>query len=331
MSNRRLLMGAGAFGLLMLLLAASCSVISAPSGGDPTPTAACREAVFSPANAPAGTNFFGDGRPLVGLPADQLQLHFVAAGSCDPFQLSIREMRWYPERYPDEAARFARQQQLAGDLDELTAATRNMVQVVKDSEWSTDDNWSGGYETLFAAHTADGWHAYKLTKSMSGQQILVQKTKGGRTFLWKVECLFQPVARLLPGIPSGPPAGRTPPPPSGGYTPPPGSTPPGTTVPTTAPKCTGSGTCGSPNEGPEQQPPQENNPTQVAPTPGYNPGGAEGTIEGQTNPGGASNPSPGGYNCGSATCAPGEGTSNPTGTGVTEPIGGGGGQEPTDR
>ena len=329
MTNRRLLIGGGVFTLVLLLLAGSCSVLSPPTTADPGPVAKCQQVFWSPTNAPAGSNFFGDGAPLVGLSAEELQLHFVAAGTCDPYQLSVREKEWYPEKYPDENARFARQQQLANDLDALTTATANMVKVSKESSWSEDSNWSGEYETLFAAYTNEGWHAYKLRKSMSGEQILVQKTKGGRTFLWKVKCLFQPVSRVLKGFPSGPPSNPAPAPsPTGGHGTPPATTTPVTTSPTTAPKCPTSGICGTPNSGPEQQPPQENNPEAVAPTSGYNPGSAEGTITGQSNPGGATNPSSGGYNCGSSSCAPGEGTSNPTGTGVSEPIGTG---EPSDR
>lgn len=337
MTNRRLLIGGGVFTLVLLLLVGSCSILAPPTTADPDPVAECREVFWSPTNAPAGSNWFGDGRPLVGSSADELELHFVASGTCDPFQLSVREMIWDPQKYPDEAARFARQQQLANDLGELTNSTERMIEIVRESEWTTE-TWSGEYETLFAAHTSDGWHAYKLRKGMEGKQLLVQKTKGGRTLAWKVECLFQPVAKVLKGFPSGPPSNPTsPPPPTGGYnTPPPGS-PPGTT-PTNAPpttwKCDGVPSwqpCGTPNSGSEQQPVQENEPEHVAPTPGYTAGEAEQTITEQENPNGEHNPSPGGYNCGSASCAPGEGTQNPSGPGVTEPIGGGGGEEPPDR
>jgi len=344
MNARHVIMGGVAATLLLLLtlvgITASTADPEPPPGG---PTAACEAVYWSPTQAPAGSNFFGDGRSLVGSTAEELKLHFIASANCDPFQLSVREMIWNPEKYPDEAARHARQQQLASDLEELTAATRNMVDVVNNSEFSVDNDWTGEYETLFAAHTQDGWHAYKLSKSMAGQQILVQKTKGGRELLWKVECLFQPVARVLKGFPSGPPSNRTPPPPGDrGYTPgtvPPGTVPPGTgtrppttrppttrptttqpphtTPPTTGPKCTGGPEiCGTNNSGPEQQPVQENNPEQVAPTPGYTPGGAEEVDE--TQHGSGENPTPHGTDSG------GGGGSSPGGSGSGSNGGSGG-------
>lgn len=326
MTNRRLLIGGGVFTLMLLLLVGSCSVISTPSGGSPGPTAQCHSAVFSPESAPPGSHFFGDGSSFLTLDARSMSAQFAASAACDPFQISVREMIWGLENLPNEAARFARQQQLASDMNLLTAATKRVNRVIKESTFGVDTNWSGPYETLAAAHT-DGWHAFKLTKSMAGEVILVQKTKGGRVFLWKVKCLWQPVARVLRGFPVGPPTRQTPPPPTGHHNPPPHNPPPhNPPPPPTTWKCQNRpAICGTPNSGPEQQTAHPN-----GGTPGYVPGNAETVTGQQSDPAGATNPSPSGYDCGSASCAPGTGTQNPSGPGVGD-IGSGGGEPPPDR
>lgn len=296
--------------VLLLLLVFGPISKSPPANG--TPKAACTSAVWSPVDAPSGSHFFGDGAPLLGLTAEQTTPFWKAAGHCDPFQISVREMEYgFVPR--DENARFKRQQQLAGDMDELTKATRRIEKIADESSWTLDTNWTGHYETLFAVYTADGWHAHRLTKPMTGEVVLVQHTKGGRTFLWKVKCLFQPVARSLPGYPASPPSNPAAPPTTGGHNPPhypPPHNPPSSVPPTTW-KCQGvEGICGSPNSGHEQQPVQDNDPGQVAPTPGYTPGSAEngggtqGNCAGQAgcngvDSGGGGGSSPGGSGTGS--------------------------------
>ncbi len=340
--NRRLLLAVPVLLLLLLAIPAGCNAVV---DNNPRSTG-CQQAVFSPESAPAGSHFFGDGSGNMQLSAEDMASAFKQSAACDPFQISVREMQWGLEPLPDEAARFARQQYLASDMGALTAASQRVNQVVDASTFTVDTNWSGQYETLFAAATQDGWHAYKLSKSMVHETVLVQKTAGNRVFVWKVKCLWQPVARILRGYPAGPPRGTLPPgqkppkppvttpPPPGTGTRPPGTpppsvpptsppgcrhncTPPPPPPPTTRPKCTdGRSICGTNNSGPEQQNPQDNDPGQVAHTPGYNPGDAENTDAGQH--GNGDNPTPNGTDSG------GGGGSSPSGSGSGSNGGSGG-------
>jgi uncharacterized membrane protein YgcG len=347
MSRNRLLLAVPALLLLLLAVPAGCNAVV---GAKPV---GCQQAVFSPESAPAGSHYFGDGSGNMQLSAEDMATAFKQAAACDPFQISVREMAWGLEPIPDEAARFARQQYLASDLGALTEASKRVNQVVDSSTFTVNTDWSGSYETLYAAATQDGWRAYKLRKSMSHETVLVQKTAGNRTFIWKVICLWQPVAEILRGYPVGPPSGALPPGqspprvPTTGTTVPPGTNPPGTgtqpphtTVtrpphnppPTTAPKCTGGRPiCGTNGSGPDQQPPQDNDPDQVAPTPGYTPGGAEEVDSTQhgsgesptphgTDSGGGGGGSPGGSGSGSNGGSGGSsGTGNPDNTSNPNP------------
>lgn len=245
MSRNRLFMAVPALLLLFLVSAKGCQAVVVDAGPNPQ---GCQQAVFSPESAPAGSHFFGDGSGNMQLSAEDMATAFKQSAACDPYQISVREMAWGLEQLPDEAARFARQQFLASDMGALTAASQRVNQVVDSSTFTVDTNWSGQYETLFAAPTQDGWHAYKLSKSMVHETVLVQKTAGNREFVWKVICEWQPVARILRGYPVGPPAGTLPPgkkppkptpttqPPPGTGTRPP-STPPPTVPPTSPPGC----------------------------------------------------------------------------------------------
>lgn len=230
MSRQRLLL---AVPVLLLLLLATVKGCEAVVVADPSPTG-CKQVVFSPESAPAGSHYFGDGSGNMQLSAEDMATAFKQAAACDPFQISVREMAWGLEPIPDEAARFARQQFLASDLGALTEASKRVNQIVDSSTFTVDTDWSGSYETLYAAATQDGWRAYKLRKSMSHETVLVQKTAGNRTFVWKVICLWQPVAEILRGYPVGPPSGALPPGqspprvPTTGTTVPPGTNPPGT-------------------------------------------------------------------------------------------------------
>lgn len=228
--------------LVLFLLPRGCDAVTAITHKAPE---GCQQAAFSPESAPVGSHFFGDGSSNMQLPAEDMKAAFKQSAACDPFQISVREMAWGLQPIPDEAARFKRQQQLAGDLGLLTEASKRINQIVDSSTFTVDTNWSGQYETLFAAATQDGWHAYKLRKSMLNETVLVQKTAGNRVFIWKVKCLWQPVARILQGYPVGPPQGtlppgKKPPKPTPTTPPPPGTHPtvPPTVPPTNPPGCT---------------------------------------------------------------------------------------------
>lgn len=292
--------------LVLFLLPRGCDAVAAITHKAPD---GCQQAVFSPESAPAGTHYFGDGAPNTGLSDADMVASFKQGGACDPFQISVREMIWgLLGPHADEAVRFARQQQLAGDMTALTAASKRINRIVDSSTFTVDRHWSGTYETLFAAGRSDGWHAFKLRKSRRDAVVLKQTTAGGREFDWFVICYWQPKAPTLPGFPVGPPPGaEVGHPGSPGGTVPPGTQPPGTHPPGTVPphggttvphhppvtypphptttwKCQGhTGICGTPNSGPEQQPVQDNNPAQVAPTPGYTSGSAESTGDQHNN------------------------------------------------
>ena len=243
MSRNRLFMAVPALLLLFLVSAKGCQAVVA----GPNPQG-CQQAVFSPESAPTGSHYFGDGSGNMQLSADDMATAFKQSAACEPLKISVREKAWGLESIPDEAARFALKQQLAGDMGALTEASKRINQVVDASTFTVDTNLSGQYETLFAAATQDGWHAYKLRKSMVNETVLVQKTAGNRVFIWKVKCLWQPVERILRGYPVGPPQGTLPPgkkppkptpttqPPPGTGTRPP-STPPPTVPPTNPPGC----------------------------------------------------------------------------------------------
>ena len=283
MSRNRLLLAVPALLLLFLAVPAGCNaVVNAKPVG-------CQQVVFSPESAPAGSHYFGDGSPNMGLSDADMVSAFKQSAACDPFQISVREMIWGLQPIPDEAARFARQQQLAGDLGLLTQASKRVNEVADASKFEVDRNWSGSYETLYAAATVNGWHAFKLSKSMNNETVLKQTTQGGRKFIWKVKCLWQSVARVLRGFPVGPPAYEVNRP-----TAPPGTNPPhgGTTAPphggTTAPPHGGTTVTSPPHTVP---PPHVT--TTTRPAPGKNPSLGIGNNPGAAGQG-DTGPRPGG-------------------------------------